>query len=544
MKKFSVLLAMLMALFIAVPAMAGTKADGNQVTFTFKAPDAATVFLSGNFNGWSPTGDKMTKGEDGVWSVTIKLKPNTYQYKFVVDGKWIQDPEVAASADDGNGGKNSVLIVKAPGASDSGANSAQLNALEAKVAALEQSQKANGFSFHGYARTGILLSDGKQVTNGFWPSDAWAHYRLGNEADTFIESTLEKTWTRDDGSYAKVHFLWCNQSYPNGSNWEAPYVSSNPSSSYQDTTFFMRESYAELGNLPDLGNLTFWAGERYYRRDDIHLLDYYWRDFSGLGAGVEGIKIGDAKLAMAYIAHSGKVTNDYTYTYDSSTDTWTATDASNDLLKNSLVLSLTDIKLGPGNLDLDFAYSTEKADTDLDSSAEDGSGPMLTAKYSLGSFFGLTEGSSMVGFAYSSGLDAYGLSVVSTNPNNNENTTVIKLLTSGIIQVNDSFEIQPVLVYLNQKNDDWSMDTTWKSIGCRPIYHFNKNFALQFEAGYDIVSYKSGSDNKTSKYTIAPTITIDKGYYVRPQVRAFLTRCNPDGDDSYNLYGVQMEAWW
>jgi maltoporin len=51
---------------------------------------------------------------------------------------------------------------------------------------------------------------------------------------------------------------------------------------------------------PHLGHLTFWAGQRYYRRDDIHIHDFYWRDFTGIGAGVEGINIGDSKLAVAY----------------------------------------------------------------------------------------------------------------------------------------------------------------------------------------------------------------------------------------------------
>jgi len=53
MKKFSLLLAVLMVLMVVTPVMAETKVDGNQVTFTFKAPNASQVYLSGNFNGWS-----------------------------------------------------------------------------------------------------------------------------------------------------------------------------------------------------------------------------------------------------------------------------------------------------------------------------------------------------------------------------------------------------------------------------------------------------------------------------------------------------------
>jgi maltoporin len=39
--------------------------------------------------------------------------------------------------------------------------------------------------------------------------------------------------------------------------------------------------------------ITFWAGERFYRFD-IDPMDYYWLDMSGYGAGVKNINIGSA----------------------------------------------------------------------------------------------------------------------------------------------------------------------------------------------------------------------------------------------------------
>lgn len=518
MKKLSLFITVFLILVTVSPALAGTKVDGNQVTFTHKAPDASVIYLSGTFNGWSPVGEKMTKGADGVWSVTIKLKPATYQYKFVVDGAWTPDPEVTATADDGNGGKNSILIVKAPGASAGGADDARLDALEAQIAALEQSQAASGFSFHGYARTGILMTDnGEHYTGEFKVPGASSKYRLGNESDTFIESVLEKKWTMDDGSYGKVHFLWCHKSYPNGEGWNPP---SNKTDN--DTSFFMRESYAELGNLPDLNNLTFWAGERYYRRDDIHIIDWYWRDFTGIGAGVEGIHVGDAKLAIAYMGNS---------TYKEGTIGESDDDY---LLKNSLIFSLTDLQAGPGNLDTDLVISGENDHENKD----DGDGFILTNKYSFGNFFGLSEGSSFIGAYYGKGLATYGL-YAADPPDNNKNAELIKLVASGVSQITENFEIQPVLVYLKQKNDDWNLDETWTSVGCRPVYHFNKNFALQFEAGYD-----ECEDFHGTKYTIAPTVTLDKGFWARPQLRAFVTRYDDNTSDAETVFGFQMEAWW
>ncbi len=74
---------------------------GNQNSFiiiepnyTFRLRDysnAKTVFLSGDFNAWSPIGLPMTKTSDG-WECNVYLARGKHLYKFIVDGKWIRDP--------------------------------------------------------------------------------------------------------------------------------------------------------------------------------------------------------------------------------------------------------------------------------------------------------------------------------------------------------------------------------------------------------------------------------------------------------------------
>ncbi len=56
-------------------------------------------------------GDKVAG--DGIWSILKKIEPGRYQYKFVVDrNTWVTDPNALETADDGYGGRNSVIIVK------------------------------------------------------------------------------------------------------------------------------------------------------------------------------------------------------------------------------------------------------------------------------------------------------------------------------------------------------------------------------------------------------------------------------------------------
>ena len=66
-----------------LPASPEILEDG-RVTFRVRAPNAGEVMLNGEFmSGNVP----LTKGDDGVWSVTVgPIEPEIYGYSFVVDG--------------------------------------------------------------------------------------------------------------------------------------------------------------------------------------------------------------------------------------------------------------------------------------------------------------------------------------------------------------------------------------------------------------------------------------------------------------------------
>jgi enterochelin esterase-like enzyme len=60
------------------------------VTFRLRAPEAATVSVSGDF---VDTAQPMTKGEDGIWTTTVgPLRAALYNYTFSVSGVRVVDP--------------------------------------------------------------------------------------------------------------------------------------------------------------------------------------------------------------------------------------------------------------------------------------------------------------------------------------------------------------------------------------------------------------------------------------------------------------------
>ncbi|MBU8922703.1 MAG: hypothetical protein KOO63_12865 [Bacteroidales bacterium] len=90
------------------------------VTFKFKAGSARTVQLAGDWNNWG-RGDAgsgevleglMEDRGEGLWELTVELRPGRYRYFFIVDEvRVVLDPENPRSVNDNRGGKASLLIM-------------------------------------------------------------------------------------------------------------------------------------------------------------------------------------------------------------------------------------------------------------------------------------------------------------------------------------------------------------------------------------------------------------------------------------------------
>ena len=88
-----------------------TRTSKEAQTFTFKAPDAASVLLAGDFTGWNRNPIPMQKQANGNWTTTVSLAPGTYHYRFVVDGEWRDDPECTLRVANPFGTEDSVRLV-------------------------------------------------------------------------------------------------------------------------------------------------------------------------------------------------------------------------------------------------------------------------------------------------------------------------------------------------------------------------------------------------------------------------------------------------
>ncbi len=91
--------------------MAG-KIKTKKIQFEFLAPEALKVYLSGSFNNWDTKSNPMKKDKKGVWKTTLSLGPGSYEYRFLVDGNWQNDPSCSNCIPNEFGSENCVRIVE------------------------------------------------------------------------------------------------------------------------------------------------------------------------------------------------------------------------------------------------------------------------------------------------------------------------------------------------------------------------------------------------------------------------------------------------
>lgn len=86
-----------------------------EVIVRYRDAVAGDVRIAGDFNGWVPDRGVRSliaaEGRTRVWTKVLTLEPGTYQYRYVVDGEWQEDPSNPQSAPGPTGQPNSILRV-------------------------------------------------------------------------------------------------------------------------------------------------------------------------------------------------------------------------------------------------------------------------------------------------------------------------------------------------------------------------------------------------------------------------------------------------
>ena len=78
--------------------------------FLYEDSDAGSVRVTGSFCDWTD-GFALKKDKQGVWKTSVPLGPGRYEYRFLVDGEWRDDPKAAQRVPNAYGGQNAIVEV-------------------------------------------------------------------------------------------------------------------------------------------------------------------------------------------------------------------------------------------------------------------------------------------------------------------------------------------------------------------------------------------------------------------------------------------------
>lgn len=381
--------------------------------------------------------------------------------------------------------------------------------------------------FSGYLRAGMGGSSQGTTQSCFQLPGSQTKYRLGNECEQYGEFALgHDLATFADGSAVKAFGML------------ALYNPYDESLTFSDDNGYARlaQAYLEWRDIPALNGGSLWAGRRFYKRNDIHISDFFYWNQSATGAGIEDVLIGGLKYSYAFSRKDSVFQDDYINRHDFNV----AGFASNPGGELELGLSYIDEPQGRDAVHSGWSATVQHVQSDFL-----GGRNKLALQYGEGAGTGL-------GYTGDVRLD--------------DRARSWRLVEFFDWQLTPRFGGQFQVVYQQDKRAG-GYEQDWLSLGVRPSYALTEQFKLVAELGYDQVDASEGL-RKLSKFTLAPTWSPKgPGFWARPEVRLYYTyaRWNAEaqaaadrlaagsalsqsgafGDARHGSnFGAQIEYWW
>lgn len=366
------------------------------------------------------------------------------------------------------------------------------------------STTASAVDWGGYFRAG----PGQKTTTAgdssrcFGANMEGGTYRLGNECHTYGEFMLSQ-----GGQAGKVDYkaYLMTNIFQDGSDPDGAAIKLN-------------QIYAEGKGFDIAPNQTFWIGRRFYGRADVHMVDTFFVNMTGTGAGADGFDLGFGSLNVAVFRNNDNTANPGT----------------------RLNLDLNGINTNPGGkLRVTSVFS--------DFSGTNGqSGFGLSLQHNQGGVFG---GENTLWLQYAQG-SAY-LSMGTGGATDTSDQKRWRIVES--MQWTKGPLTGQALVLFGKQGTSGNKES-FNTIGGRAAYAFTTNFKLQGELGISSHKPQGGQTDRLTKLTIAPTLTVGPGYYDRPEFRFYASRFS--FNDAYratrpgltksnaNAVGFQVETWF
>jgi maltoporin len=419
----------------------------------------------------------------------------------------------------------------------------------------------NYIDITGYFRAGYGHDDegGPQV--GFQAPGALAKGRLGNEPENYGELAFSKTFYLPD-AFSLAHNPAGGPSTQPLGHFQVRVSMFNPYQNYNvssGTSFGIAEAWGAIGNISAAQpTLKVWAGNRYYRRHDMHIDDFFMYNMSGGGGGVEDIKLPFGKLALAWIGIGSQ----------SAFSDAPQPDATNKagFNKSNFDLRLYETKMlgGTGEFGFDVTHSTAGKDQ-AGNSASSATGVSVTFIHTAERWAGESNMNKFFiqyghgpAKTFTSGFETYATSAGTFIRPDASGSYRFRVADNMIFETGNHFTVSPVVLYQLTEYKEYGGRQHWFSSGARPQVHFNDYVNLALEPFVDWTDNKdTGVSDYLFKLTFAPQVSLGRHFMSRPAIRGFVTYAQwgngfkgqiggPDYTTSTQglTWGAQMESWW
>ncbi len=438
--------------------------------------------------------------------------------------------------------------------------------------AVASAGEEGGFEFHGYMRAGFDFNsnlanpESGDLRLGQLPTDC--HSRFGNEGNrSYIEPSFGYTWKKENADeFWKMNLMW-STFYNEGANDAG------------DTAFNNREAYIMGGGFDFAPSMKVWAGNRYYGREYLPELDWFFTNLIGYGAGFEDIPLGSkARLNIAWVAvHNGQGAwedNNLIYEDDD------LEDKVGELQENNFDFSFHSIPLGDDlTLKAELMLKYIKGGyIDAVNEVKDQLGYYGLVKLNwdkIGTFYGMYLSGAAAAKGPGGWSDAFHREIgrdldagdFTDGELDYEDRSQYRFIYSGSFTLGN-VGLAPYFVYEYYTNglDDTAKDErTYIDFGFRANYPFSDLTSVILDIDYATQMRSEGvaggaEDTEPNMLKITPAYALSFGKFLwsRPTIRFYATYAtwnsdakgdlaaiatNPD-DTSYIKYGIQCEAWW
>lgn len=369
----------------------------------------------------------------------------------------------------------------------------------------------------GYGRAGLGLGADGDDQVCFQAPGAGAKYRLGNECEIYVEPGLRLRLGAPEGPQLTLEGRLS--------------IYSGPVNEFDTTFVWVEEAFAALEGAYSgaLEGGELWAGQRFYKRQDVHINDFYWWDMSGLGAGIDGLRLGPGALALAYFVRSGTDLEDELQDAPG----YHRVDARLQEIGLTERWSLT--------LGADARFPAEAE------GAEEALGTLATMAFTREETFG-----GAATLALQAGLGAATTLANVSDPDAEGGNLATRAVATATFDIAEGVVGQAVALA------EWKSEgREWLSAGIRPVFELSDPIHLAIEGGVDHVRDAGGAARSLGKLTAALEWKPAGGaFFDRPVARAFVTTAAwndgaaeagiaPGVDGRTGLTaGVQIEHWW